>query len=126
MEKTQAGGRELHFYWDLQAWFDVEEKIGSIDVLARRINSDGEQPAQASAVLIEATANAGYRRLGSRDRIDQKWILETLGCKAFKRLNALARRAFIEGMRRENAQDEDEPVDVVAQEIKKNETQGEA
>lgn len=126
MEKTKAGGRELSFYWDLQAWFDIEEKIGSVDALARRINSEDEQPAKASAALIEVSANAGYRRTGSGERIDQKWILEKLGCKAFKRCNALARKAFVEGMRREDAEEDEEPVDIVAQEIKKNETQGEA
>lgn len=122
MVKTTAGGRELFFYWDLEAWFEVEEKLGSIEALTRRVTGNSEQPAQASAALICASANAGYRRAGSKERIDEEWLKKNVGCGAFKRLNGLARSAYVKGMHREEAQDEDEPIDVVAMEIKKKET----
>lgn len=121
MIKTKAAGRELALWWDLAAWFEAEERAGSIDALVQRVTGD-EQPAQASALLIELTVNAGYRRMGSEERIDQEWIKKNLGCKAFGRLNAMARRAYIEGMKREDADEEEEAVDLVAQEIKKKET----
>lgn len=125
MRKTTAGGRELFFYWDLEAWFEVEEKLGSIETLTRRVTGNNEQPAGASAVLICASANAGFRRQGLSDRIDEEWLKKSVGCGAFKRMNALAREAYITGMRREEAQEEnEEPVDVVAAEIKKKRNPG--
>ena len=122
MITTKAGGRELCLWWDLEAWFEVEEKLGSIEKMTKRILGDDEQPARASAALICACVNAGYRRSGSKERIDENWLNDNVGAKAFKRLNTLARRAYIEGMAREENEEESETaVDVVAQQIKKKE-----
>lgn len=122
MDKTTVGARTLEFWWDLEAWFETEEKMGSIEALARQASGQ-KQPAQACAVLIAASVNAGFRRRSSDERIDVGWIAQNMGCGAFKRCSVLAKKAFVEGMRREEKdEDEDEAIDVVAEEIKKNET----
>lgn len=114
-----AGGRTLHFVFDVSTWFAIEESFGSIDEMIKQMDGSA-QPARAAAKLIAACANTGAQIDGVEGRIDENWVAANMGCKAFKRANELARRAFIAGMRREEPGEESEDVDVVAEEIKKN------
>lgn len=115
-----VGGAEIRFRFDLEAWCEIEDEIGSLDALTDRLDKN-DRPTQASIALIAATINAGKRHAGETDRIDADWVRRSMSPKQFKLANALARQAFVIGMRRDEAQDEDEDVDVVAQEIKKKE-----
>lgn len=113
----QAGGRELLFAFDTQAWLDIEERLGSIDALLDAIN-DNKKPLTSSMELAAVTATCGERRRGSADVITVAWLTEHLTPRQIKRANSLARTALTVGMRRETVeQDEDEVIDVVLAEL---------
>lgn len=117
---VEVGGRKLLMRFDVQGIVDLEESLGSLGEFSRRIEQQ-DRPYMADLTLIAICANGGYRFRGEKERISPKWLIEHLSPAEVKRAKLAARQAFAVAMKRERAGDEDEDVDVVAEEIKKKE-----
>lgn len=114
-------GRELLFRFTTRAWVEIEEKIGSLDKLHKKIDDD-DAPLTTLIQLSAATATAGERYRGGKERVTADWLIDNLSPKQIKRANGLAKAAVTLGMRREEAEDDDsEVIDVVLEELKKKE-----
>ena len=113
-----AGGRELLFRFTVRAWVEIEEKLGSLNRLLERIDSD-DAPLTALITLSAATATAGNRYRGIVTEDD---LIDSLSPMQIKLANRLAKTALTIGMRREEAeQDDDEVIDVVLEELRQEE-----
>lgn len=116
--KMKAAGRELHFAFDLQAWYDVEKAFGSMTEMNRRFDEQ-DRPMEAGLELAAIAVSAGARANGEEPE-SLEWLRENLSPRKAAMACGLAKAAFIEGMSREDDEDEDEAaVDVVAEEIQK-------
>ena len=117
----KMGERELLFRFTTRAWLEIEEKIGSLTKLLNRIDEE-DRPLDASITLAAACATAGERYRGSSDVITADMLIDGLSPKEIKRANMMARRALTLGMRREEAdKDDEEIVDVVLEELRREE-----
>lgn len=112
------GEKRMPMRFDTQSIVDIEDELGSFAEYNRRID-EKDRPYSAKLLLIAVCANGGYRHEGSKERIDSKWLIDNLSPDEIKTASRAATRAFVLGMRRMHAHDEDEDVDVVAEEIKK-------
>ena len=102
-----AGGRELLFRFTVRAWVEIEEKLGSLNRLLERIDSDD----------APVTAMIGIAEIVTEDD-----LINSLSPKQIKMANRLAKTALTIGMRREEAeQDDDEVIDVVLEELRQEE-----
>lgn len=111
-------GRELPLFFDVQAWLDVEKRFGCLSEMNRRI-SDGEKPMDACMELLAATANAGARKHGEKADYSAQWFIDRLTPKRASAAATAAKQAFVDGMARDEVENEEADVDVVAQEIQK-------
>ena len=60
--KMKNAGRELHFAFDLQAWYDVEKAFGSMTEMNRRFDEQ-DRPMEAGLELAAGKRGcAGQRR----------------------------------------------------------------
>lgn len=113
--------RKLLFRFTTRAWLEIEDKVGSLNKLLTRIDSD-DAPMNALIQLTAACATAGEKYAGGKERITAEWLTDNLSPKQIKWANHLAKLALTVGMRREEAeQADDEIIDVVLEEIKKKE-----
>lgn len=119
--EMKIGEKTLIFRFTTRAWLEVEEKIGSLSRLFKRIEED-DRPLDASIVLAAACATAGEKHAGGSEKITEDYLIDNLSPKQIKEANALARRALTIGMHREEADQDDEPVDAVLEELKKKES----
>lgn len=109
--------RKLLFRFTTRAWWNIEQKEGSLSKLLDRMNSD-ERPLDANCVLLAETATAGERFKGSKETITKDWILDHMSPMQVKRATVMAKSAVTAGMRREEAeQDDGEVIDVILAEI---------
>lgn len=116
--KMKAAGRELHFAFDLQAWYDVEKAFGSMTEMNRRFDEQ-DRPMEAGLELAAIAVRAGARASGEEPATIE-WLRENLSPRKAATACGLAKAAFIKGMSREDDEDEDEAaVDVVAEELQK-------
>lgn len=116
--KMKAAGRELHFAFDLQAWYDVEKAFGSMTEMNRRFDEQ-DRPMEAGLELAAIAVSAGARA-NDEEPASLEWMRENLSPKKAAMACGLAKAAFIEGMSREDDENEDEAaVDVVAEELQK-------
>ena len=117
----KAGGRELLFRFTVRAWVEIEEKLGSLNRLLERIDSD-DAPLTALITLSAATATAGNRYRGIDERVTEDDLIDNLSPMQIKMANRMAKTALTIGMRREEAeQDDDEVIDVVLEELRQEE-----
>lgn len=115
--RMKVGGRELHFAFDLQAWFDVEKAFGSLTEMNRRFEEQ-DRPMEAGVALAAITASAGARADGS-EPVTTEWLAKVLTPKQASKASGMAKAAFVEGMTRDEAEEEEKPTDEVAEEIQK-------
>lgn len=113
-----AGGRTIGFRFDVQAWLCVEEAFGSLEAMTRRMDG-GEKPMEASLTLAAIEANAYERHTGGTPDITAEWLRENLTPRSASLACSYAKVALVEGMKRGSAEDGDEDVDVVAEELQK-------
>lgn len=111
-------GKELKMYFDLQAWLDAEEAYGSLEEMYKQLE-EGKAPMRNALTLAAITANAGARHAGREPDVTTEWLMENLSPKQARAINTMAKIAVIKGMKRETADDEDDAVDVVAEELQK-------
>ena len=110
--------RKLLFRFTTRAWWNIEQKFGSLDKLLERAGGD-DRPMDAMLELCAETATAGESYNGSKDVITKEWLIDNLSPLEVKRAQAKARDALTVGMRRENVdQDDSEVIDVILEEIK--------
>lgn len=119
--EMNTGEKTLRFRFTTRAWLEIEEKIGSLSRFFERIEKE-DRPLDASIILAAACATAGEKHAGNDERITEEYLIDHLSPKQIKEANALARRALTIGMRRETADQDDEPVDAVLEELKKKES----
>lgn len=112
-----AGGRELRFLFDVQAWCEIEENFGCLQSMNQRMGSK-EKPMEASLALIAVTMNAWNRHTGAQADITTDWLKENLTPGQVTEAALFSKAAVVEGMKREDAQEE-EDTDVGAEELQK-------
>ena len=113
--------RKLLFRFTTRAWWNIEQKVGSLNVLLERMKSD-DKPLDAMTILCAETATAGAKHEGETGKITQDWILDNMTPREVKRAGRMAKDAVTVGMRRENAeQDDEEVIDAILEEIKAEE-----
>ena len=112
-----AGGRELRFLFDVRAWCEIEEIFGSLQIMNQRMGSK-EKPMEASLALIAVTMNAWNRHTGAQADITTDWLKENLTPGQVTEAALFSKAAVVEGMKREDAQEE-EDTDVGAEELQK-------
>lgn len=121
--EMSAGGREMRFAFDLQAWFDVEKAFGSLTEMNRRFEEQ-DRPMEAGLELAAITASAGARADGG-EPVTVEWLAKVLTPKQASKAAGMAKAAFVEGMTRDEAEEnEEKPTDEVAEEIQKKTNAG--
>ena len=123
MHVMEAAGKRLAMYFDTRAWLDFEREYYSTDELLRRI-TEGDKATEARVQLAAVTATAGARREGRKETITPDWLMDNLTPKQIRQATALAQAAWLEGMKREMVEDDDQDVDVVAAELEKKDPAG--
>lgn len=118
MLTMEAAGKKLTMYFDTRAWVEFESKYYSTDELLRRI-SENDKATEARIQLAAVTANCGARRDGQKAAYTPEWLMENLTPKQIREAASLAQQAWLEGMRRESVEDDDQEVDIVAAELAK-------
>lgn len=118
MNTLRAGGRTLRLRFDLQAWLEIEERFGSLDAMMAALSGE-ERPMRASLDACAALVRAGARHAGEPDAPDATWMAAHLSPRQASEMIRIAREAIVMGLRREHVEQEDEDVDVVAQELQK-------
>ena len=105
-------------YWKVYKLSDeLEERIAYF----RRVLSD-DAPLTALITLSAATATAGNRYRGITERVTEDDLIDNLSPMQIKLANRMAKTALTIGMRREEAeQDDDEVIDVVLNELRQEE-----
>ena len=123
MHVMEAAGKRLAMYFDTRAWLDFAREYYSTDELLRRI-TEGDKATEARVQLAAVTATAGARREGRKETITPDWLMDNLTPKQIRQATALAQAAWLEGMKREMVEDDDQDVDVVAAELEKKDPAG--
>lgn len=118
MNTMRAAGRTLRLRFDLQAWLEIEERFDSLGAMLEALDR-GARPMRASLDACAILARAGARHAGEPDAPDAAWMAAHLSPRQANALIRLARAAIVLGLRREDVEQEDEDVDVVAEEIAK-------
>lgn len=118
MNTMRAAGRTLRLRFDLQAWLEIEERFDSLGAMLEALDR-GTRPMRASLDACAILARAGARHAGEPDAPDAAWMAAHLSPRQANALISLARAAIVLGLRREDVEQEDEDVDVVAEEIAK-------
>ena len=114
MIEIQVGRRTSPIRFDLGAWMEVDERFGSLE----QIEADKTVKARIACLAIFARAGARYH---GGEAPTEEYLTQHLGPKGLVQANRQASRAFVAGMKREMAEDDDEDIDVVAEELKKKE-----
>ena len=114
----EARGVTLRMYFDTAAWMELEEEFGSLEKMQEALSND-ERPMHVNLKLAAITARCGAKHAGEKPDMTWEWLRDNLTPKQARRANTLAKLAVAEGLKRENMDDEDEAVDVVAEEIQK-------
>lgn len=114
----EARGVTLRMYFDTAAWMELEEEFGSLEKMQEALSSD-DRPMHINLKLAAITARCGAKHAGGKTDVTWEWLRDNLTPKQARRANTLAKLAVAEGLKRENMDDEDEAVDVVAEEIQK-------
>lgn len=114
----EARGVTLRMYFDTAAWMELEEEFGSLEKMQEALSSD-DRPMHINLKLAAITARCGAKHAGEKPDMTWEWLRDNLTPKQARRANTLAKLAVAEGLKRENMDDEDEAVDVVAEEIQK-------
>lgn len=114
----EARGVTLRMYFDTAAWMELEEEFGSMEKMQEALSND-ERPMHINLKLAAITARCGAKHAGEKPDMTWEWLRDNLTPKQARRANTLAKLAVADGLKRENMDDEDEAVDVVAEEIQK-------
>ena len=114
----EARGVTLRMYFDTAAWMELEEEFGSMERMQEALSSD-DRPMHINLKLAAITARCGAKHAGEKPDMTWEWLRDNLTPKQARRANTLAKLAVADGLKRENMDDEDEAVDVVAEEIEK-------
>ena len=114
----EARGVTLRMYFDTAAWMELEEEFGSLEKMQEALSSD-DRPMHINLKLAAITARCGAKHAGEKPDMTWEWLRDNLTPKQARRANTLAKLAVADGLKRENMDDEDEAVDVVAEEIQK-------
>lgn len=114
----EARGVTLRMYFDTAAWMELEEEFGSLEKMQEALSND-DRPMHINLKLAAITARCGAKHAGEKPDMTWEWLRDNLTPKQARRANTLAKLAVAEGLKRENMDDEDEAVDVVAEEIQK-------
>lgn len=114
-----ARGREIVMYFDTEAWLDVEREFGSLGQMYEQLDQD-KAPMTVNLRLAEITARAGARHAGQEETpVTLAWMIANLTPKQARKINTLAKMAVVQGMAREDVDDEDDDIDVTAEELQK-------
>lgn len=119
----EARGVTLRMYFDTAAWMELEEEFGSLEKMQEALSSD-DRPMHINLKLAAITARCGAKHAGEKPDVTWEWLRDNLTPKQARKANTLAKLAVAEGLKRENMDDEDEAVDVVAEEIQKKTEEG--
>lgn len=119
----EARGVTLRMYFDTAAWMELEEEFGSMEKMQERLDKD-EHPMHINLKLAAITARCGAKHAGEKPDMTWEWLRDNLTPKQARKANTLAKLAVAEGLKRENVDEEDEAVDVVAEEIQKKTEEG--
>lgn len=119
----EARGVTLRMYFDTAAWMELEEEFGSMEKMQEQLDKD-EHPMHINLKLAAITARCGAKHAGEKPDMTWEWLRDNLTPKQARKANTLAKLAVAEGLKRENVDDEDEAVDVVAEEIQKKTEEG--
>lgn len=114
----EVRGVTLRMYFDTAAWMELEEEFGSLEKMQEALSND-ERPMHINLKLAAITARCGAKHAGEKQDMTWEWLRDNLTPKQARRANTLAKLAVAEGLKRENMDDEDEAMDVVAEEIQK-------
>ena len=111
-------GVTLRMRFDTAAWLELEEEFGSLQQMYELLEGD-RAPMTVNLKVAAITARCGAKHAGEKADITWEWLRDNLTPKQARKANTLAKIAMAEGMKREEMDDEDEAVDVVAEELQK-------
>lgn len=115
-----VGGRTLHLEFGVPAYIELEKHFGSHAEFRRR-TGENDNPYEAYVTLVCVCANNGARRRGEPQDMTTDWLMDNLSKREMDRAISAAISAYVKGSSCETLSDEDEDVDVVAEEIEKKE-----
>ena len=112
MIEIQVGKRTFPVRFDLGAWMEIDERFGGLDQM------EADKTVKARIACLAIFARAGARYCGG-EAPTEEYLTKNLSPKGLAQANRQASRAFVAGMKREMAEDDDEDIDVVAEKLKK-------
>lgn len=119
MMAMTAAGRELQFFFNNDAWLEIEETFGTIDRMFDLIDGE-EAPLKHQLKMTAIIINAGLKKAGGTPDITPEWLKEHLSPKQIRKSGTMAKMAIKIGWKRENVDDDDDtPIDEVLAEIEK-------
>lgn len=116
-------GRALKLVFTTAAWIEIEERYGSIEALSDKMES-GDKTVKTAIDAIAILANQGEGLAGRPMDVTAEWIAANIKPNEIKAAIAEFTVAIQKGMGMEAEQEENEPVDVVLEEIAKKKEQG--
>lgn len=117
--KLTAGGREIKFRWDVEAWLELEDSGHSLEWVLAEIGK--EAPHRAWLAFAAPMANSGARHAGEAADITPEWLGKNLTPNQLQIVKACCKVAYAMGCLRKSAgdEDEDEEVDAVLEKLQK-------
>lgn len=119
----KAAGKEILLRWDLEAWVALEEEGYSLDRVIAETKS--ETPHRAWLQFMTVMANSGARHCGEKPEYTAEWLVKHLTPSDMRAGRSLCMMAYMAGNRRENAEDDDDVDEVLAELKKKRESRQE-
>lgn len=119
-KSIRVGGQPLTYRFDLKAWLEIEEAFGSLEEMNRKVKvKDHPMTANLKMLSIIATRGAVHRDGKEAEPVTMGMLAESLSPSEMSFAVMQAQAAILAGMERKHVDDEDEDVDVVAEELAK-------
>lgn len=117
-------GREFHLLFSLAAMGDIVERFGSLQALSEQMDTDADYAAAVRVVpwLFTVLANQGeYLKDGGKANvITEAWAGAHIMPRQIAEVMGACQQALNVGLAMEHKPGDDEPVDVVLEELQKN------
>ena len=99
-----AEGRELLFFFNNEAWLDIEDEFGTLERMFDLIDGE-ESPLKHQLKMTAIIINTGLKKVGKTPDITPEWLKEHLSPKQIRKSGTMAKMAIKIGWKRETAND---------------------
>lgn len=122
----RIGKRAYCPLFDLAAWEQIDDSFGGLDEMLERLNDkdDAAKRRRSTVELAVLLINNGLEAAGSDERITEQQAMRGIPPKRLPDVRMMCIEAINAGMRSDYDAADEEPVDVVLEEIAKKQNPG--